>query len=636
MPLGLVRGPIATAVDLWGAFDEHAGLLTAQRRGGSANYDTHLMEILRKELHLPEGPIRKALVSSACSLEALFSAILLALQPWSRMMLDVLSMLTEAKAASDGDTLELRVQIKETAPELRETLDHFRRQALRAEAAVVTISGRRWGELDLWSLRAPADEPGWGTHNASPRVQAWLDSYQNGDRAPPPPLEPTGYPEYDEAITELQEALRSCLRASRAAGDTRAARSDRFHAEKERDFGDGWLGHTMLTLDSDLAVGTVLRSYDALPRRPDWGEDAAAAAAEHIRSQLAKVPPSPPLPHRVEQLLDLLDFPVWQRRHELYSVWVATLVRRAAKAARTPVHWMWRTEGGVLSFAFSGAVVAELKCDGHTAYLWAELRRKAKGQSRKGRRHVQPDYTLLLGPDRRSSPAGLVVECKQYRRPSGSNFIAALEDYAATHEFAPVALLNYGPAGATAVARSDEISCARPWPVAAFGLVQPDGLGEAEALKWLSDNLAAIGSLGAVLTRVFEPRPHAKIAAEVTLSWREGGDLDLHLLGDDGERVYYQSLGSLDGPPWMQLKGDVRHPGTERAIVAEGRCGTCSVQVELFAGEAPTPGAATVKVSCGENQRTFTSPAGAWPQWTVCTINLKTGAIETPEERQAV
>lgn len=120
MPADPVQRPIATAVDLWSAFNERAGLQTAQRKGGRPNYDTQLLEILRKELYLPQGTIPRALKSTGCSLEALFCAIMLALQPWSHMMRDVLAMLNEAKAAGSGDTLELHVQLKETTPELRD------------------------------------------------------------------------------------------------------------------------------------------------------------------------------------------------------------------------------------------------------------------------------------------------------------------------------------------------------------------------------------------------------------------------------------------------------------------------------------------------------------------------------------
>ncbi|WP_018240749.1 hypothetical protein [Ensifer sp. BR816] len=625
-----VQRPINTAVDLWSAFNERAGLQTAQRNGGRPNYDTQLLGTLRQELYLPQGPIQRGLKSTGCSLEALFCAIMLALQPWSRMMRDVLAMLNEAKAVGSGETLELHVQLKETTPELRETLEGFRRQALESEAIVTAASARRWGELDLWSLRDPLGDTYW-KQAVSPRIEAWLDDYRDGDRTAPPPLELTGHAEYDKAVAELQEALRSCLRASRAAGDTAEARSISFRAEQDRDFGDGWRGHAMVSLDSDRAVGAVLQSYDVLPRRLDWGPETAAAAALYIRNRLEKVPAALPVRKRVRQLLDLLDFPIWRRRHELYSVWIATLVRRAAAAVSAPIDWTWRTEGGVLSFAFAGAVVAELKGDGQGAYFWAELRRKAQGQSRKGRRHIQPDYTLLLGPDRHLSPAGLVVECKQYRRPSGSNFTAALEDYASTHEFAPVALVNYGPAGSAAVALSDAISCVRPSPVAAFGLVQPGGAGEMKALTWLSDNLGMIGSLGRAIACVFPPSP-TKIAAEIVLSWIEGGDLDLHLTADNGEQVDYRSLGSLAGPPWMQLDGDIREPGTERATIAESLRGRCSVHVELFAGEQPAAGAATIRVSCGQNHTTFTSPAGVWPRWAVCTIDLESGTIDAVDE----
>ena len=115
------------------------------------------------------------------------------------------------------------------------------------------------------------------------------------------------------------------------------------------------------------------------------------------------------------------------------------------------------------------------------------------------------------------------------------------------------------------------------------------------------------------------------------LSWTDGGDLDLHLVGDDGERVNYLALGCLDASPWMQLECDERHPGTERGAIARQRRGRCAVQVHLYDGEAPSPGAATVEVSLGRNRRTFTAHSEAWPVWNVCTIDLEAGGIETDE-----
>lgn len=124
---------------------------------------------------------------------------------------------------------------------------------------MTAASARGWGELDLWGLRDPLGDTDW-REPVSPRIQAWLDNYRSGDRTAPPPLELTSHVEYDKAVAELQEALRSCLQASRAAGETAEARSTSFHAERDRDFGDGWRGDAMLSLDSDLAVGAVLRS----------------------------------------------------------------------------------------------------------------------------------------------------------------------------------------------------------------------------------------------------------------------------------------------------------------------------------------------------------------------------------------
>jgi hypothetical protein len=650
----LEKPAVTTAAQLWEAFEAQAGLSLTPSRKGVPGYDAALAEGIRNTLRFGPGPIGPQLARAATPLEDLLNALLCELQPWSRMMREVLEILREASAQHAGAALELEVRFDDLDPGLRTDLEAFRRQADGAEEVVAQRPGRLWGQVHWQDVDVDLGLDANVSSHAPPPglpadLRAWVDRYAGGERPPVPPLPPTGHAAYDAVRSDLLAWASSALAAMRSAGVSASERYAAYHREPSRDFGHGWTAQGLWGADSDFLVGSVLMRHMAAPRARTWDRGRAAEIAERVGAALAAAPPGPPGAVLVNRLLDLLDLPVWKRRHELYSVWIAALMRQAW--GERP-GWSWHAPDGVLSFAFGGSHIATVSHpeDG-AAEVWAELRRPVvlTTPSRSRKANVQPDYTVLVAADRASAPAGLVVECKQYRRPSRRNFTSALRDYATAHEEAAVALVNYGPAGAAAedaaLASEDRVEA-----VAALGDVHPLGGGREAACAWLEDHLVnAVGHAhfiahGARLLREAEAEQTrtraasvaawqdaaAPVRGEVTLVWRTGGDLDLHVSAENAGRrdeISFSNLGALSVAPFIRHGGDLLQPGTEVVRIGSPREGRCAVAVQVYSGPTPQPDAVEVTVRLDERTQTFRPPHGAWMRWEVCSVDFDRGTI---------
>lgn len=178
--------------------------------------------------------------------------------------------------------------------------------------------------------------------------------------------------------------------------------------------------------------------YDLAPREPNTRANLAQAVSALVseRVSIQELETQRPL------LEELLALPVWRFRHQLYSVWQITVVESAATPCTS---FRLNTVSGCLQFSFKETIVATLSADGEELELVAELRTPAplgiqlQGKSRIA--SIQPDYLI------RSKSTGkirYVLEAKQYRVGSKSNFAKALHDYASVHQTAIVAIANYG------------------------------------------------------------------------------------------------------------------------------------------------------------------------------------------------
>jgi hypothetical protein len=323
----------------------------------------------------------------------------------------------------------------------------------------------------------------------------------------------------------------------------------------------------------------------------------------------------------VEYLYDFLNLPVWKRRYELYSAWISTQILDALSEENIRIH----LSNGTLTFSFSGVHFATID-QVPAVQVWAELRSpihfQALGHGRK--KNIQPDYTLIAEPIHEDSSAVLVVECKQYRKASAKNFIAAVTDYARARPRAVVALVNYGPARSFQPL-SDDVSAR----VHILGEIYPGQAGVQEFKE--------------IVRRAVPRAPHASAErnvagtdyAQVVLEWeRNPRDLDLHvsLQTTGGSReIYFGNRGTTDAFPWAELDGDVQSPGSAETIrVARMEKGVYRCWVVNYSRDAPLANAgATIRLTIGDFVTMFRCPSsGSGDKWMVFSLDTSVQSLE--------
>ncbi|MBN2445965.1 MAG: VWA domain-containing protein [Phycisphaerae bacterium] len=145
----------------------------------------------------------------------------------------------------------------------------------------------------------------------------------------------------------------------------------------------------------------------------------------------------------IAELESVLSLPIWQKRYELYSVWVATEMVRALKGHQIELHH----EHGRIVFAFHETLVATIHSSPGPFRIISERRwplEDPRGRGRTG--SVQPDHGLWTS-EYGHDTCRMVVEVKHYKRSVKRAFLAVFEDYARAFPEGEVYLVNYGPTG---------------------------------------------------------------------------------------------------------------------------------------------------------------------------------------------
>jgi hypothetical protein len=278
-----------------------------------------------------------------------------------------------------------------------------------------------------------------------------------------------------------------------------------------------------------------------------------------------------------QALTDILDLPVWHKRSELYAVWVGCRLLRVIESKTEDLRL--HAPGGVLSFAFGGALLGTYTWAGQPHEVWCELQTQlSQGTLFKARTvAMQPDFRVTCEQHAdRNDDTRLVVECKHYLAASAENFVAAADDYARNCRHATVLLVNHGRLDAAALAarlRSPVHDRAQ-----FLGDVVPQR--GAAGLKALED------AIGQALFPVAPPSAAqaGAQAGEVSVEWDGAADIDLCLEHVDPQgrhsRVDYKSPGSLSAAPFAQLVQDVRTgPGPETITITRWLPGVYEVLV---------------------------------------------------------
>lgn len=556
------------------------------------------------------------------------------------MLREVLVMFEAAGARRSEENLRIAFDFDQASEALALTLREFREVESFFRKVARPIVERRWTSDTLWLLSGDVERvleriagPGKPRHYNTPsqvrdlRIREWIERNGRPNWLPFPGFPTSGDPEVDK-IVALAEALVDYMSAEvMRLGTT----YQQFTAR---------LGELPTREDQvDQPSGA-----DELPRRnfviaahdfwPNTFVENVCLAMEAAKSQAVERQPTaalqlghaiqagferPPRTERTrvtieEEFLNLINLPIWKKRHELHAVWVASRIADAL----SDLSWKWHPDGDTLRFSFSGVELATISTDEKRHVFWTEKRTALAERSIFGRKHIQPDYRIMTVPTHRHDATSLVVECKQYRKWSKKKFGAALDDYATGCPKAPIILVNYGPTDPRILSLVHSSRRDRTFLIGKFRPVEEGALNDFRDLV-----------RGAYPT-VLKPQE-----GMIALSWGPMfSDLDLHLFIEPFDpprskpsHIGFGSIeGSLTEEPWVEWSGDTQRspPGTEQMTISRWIHADYDVLVHDYSGTLDFPNGEVsirVELDLGAREHVFRPPnkVGRW--WHVCRIH---------------
>ena len=624
------------------------------RRNGLPGYDDELVKILKKRLY-PKATrsLNRELHAAPPTTEAFLEVFFTELKPFSQMLREVLDMFEAAGAKRSDENMRITFDFDKASKELELTLQQFREVEVFLRRITRPTIERLWNPNTLGSLTQdvrqllesfdaslaeypPQDTP--SLHVRDPHVAPWIEKNGREVWLSFPGFPKSGIEELDKTLAMAENLINYMI--------AEVLRLGRTYKEFEKQL------TKLLWNNQDKAREETDGNEDDLPRRDFvqlahdfWpnsfarfvclgieavngyqGKEkttAAAQLASAIQSGFDRPPHHERTVESIEQdFRDLINLPIWKKRHELYAVWVASRISDAL----SDLSWEWHPDGDTLRFPFGGVELATLRGnDGNTHIFWTEKRTVLEGGGMFGRKHIQPDYRIMTVPTHRNDATSLVVECKQYRKWSKKNFGAALDDYAKGCPDAMVILVNYGPTDSNILSLVDSSRRDRAFLVGNF---KPGENSALDNFRTLIRNSYAIPSI-----------PRIKEGVNFELRWGPMfQDLDLHLFirpldNNATQHVGFGATsGSLTEPPWVKWPEDVRAspPGKEQITIARWINADYDILVHDYSGSPHFPqGNVSVLMvldSCIE-ERLFIPREGKGRWWHVCKIHGNTGRV---------
>lgn len=617
-------------------------------------YDADLVRELTQRLYPHatqslEDELRAAPPSTEAFLEVFFAA----LRPLSQMLRGVLNMFEAAGARRTDENLRIVFNFDKASQPLTLTLNQFRDTELYFRRVARPIVVRQWNTNTLWALKRDVDsvlesfgETVQRRFDAAvpvrqPRIREWVERNGKPGWLPFPGLPRSGDPELDEMVVLSEGLIHFMMAEVTKLGATYQEFTRRLNElpREEAPWDEGDLAGDDPA--DDLPRGAFVRAaHDFWPN--SFAEDvclaietvqnraehdrgpSAARFVEAIRTGFERPPRHERTVVSLEQdFRELINLPIWKKRHEVYAVWVASRIADSL----SDLSWEWHPDGDTLRFSFAGTELAALRTiDGGMHMFWTEKRTPLLGGGIWGRKHIQPDYRIMTVPTHRDEATSLVVECKQYRKWSKRNFGTALDDYAKGCPAAIVVLVNYGIADGSLLEVVDPSRRGRTFLVGEFRPGNDDALGRfREVVR---------GAYAAIVT------PRITGAIDVELRWGQRfRDLDLHLFirSVTGQPLQHVGLGaghgSLIQAPWAAWHEDVRSspPGIERITIARWLDADYDVLVHDYSGVPDFPeGDVSLRLvsSLSADTRSFAPGNGTGRWWHVCRVRGASGQID--------
>jgi len=394
------------------------------------------------------------IISPEKFMEAFFKAI----EPYTRMMNDLCIFFYEHGIKRTNQSMKILFDFGKGIEDLEFDLKHFREILWKYKHVKSKMTIYGLNIRDLWNL-AEIFREWWFTNKIqNKKVEQWLISYDKGVFDDPEPI-------YTELLSQtpdelIRKSIKVWVDIVEAIRKISLKRSDLKKyilqdIEKERkevlpeaykvlelpEFED-WAPRNLAYLDSDQWPYTFLKGITAFIENCLLNKDCYLETIENFKQFFSRVPHiHMETEDLVREFLEILNLPIWKRRHELYQVWVLTQVDKALEDYERTVHHV----NGNLIFRFSGTHIASFETTNGRLHLWSELRsplKKPVGKSRK--KGIQPDYRIAYEPISEPTKTLVAIECKQYKYPSMKNFSEAIIDYANGCPNAQIILVNYG------------------------------------------------------------------------------------------------------------------------------------------------------------------------------------------------
>ncbi len=403
--------------------------------------DKEFAETVCKMLDPTAADLADALAKATT--DQLIKVFFRALQPFSEMYREILRFFKTAGAKYGRD--QWRIGITDEHLELSDFEDFLRMwdgvpgeidvpAVGQEDFGVVWLAWEAYPQLGNLANRAAREPAELGIAD----VDQWLIDYRSGQINPLPlwvlsKQQDAGFRELAAMVATVHESLvafsqnRAILRSQFDWQTLKG--SDAFSVNHLAFLDtDNWLGTAVagLALTVGIApenrnrIGRVLRNtLDGLPTRK-------------LNASVS-----------LNDLDRFLSLPVWQKRHEIYAVWLFSEMAVAANEHDLEIHH----DQGRIAFEFREARLATVTSARPPIDMITERRSPVANPVGAGRTaNVQPDFGIWAR-DPGSERCVLVVEVKHYKRTEKRSFSEVMTDYATAHPDARIVLVNYGPIG---------------------------------------------------------------------------------------------------------------------------------------------------------------------------------------------
>jgi hypothetical protein len=368
------------------------------------------------------------------------------------MMKDLCVFFEKYKIQKEDKTLQIEFDFSEAAKDkLNFNLENFRGYISKVESVKSLYIDNELTQRNLWNLK-DIFHNGYERRieSVNPNLNRWKDEFEKaGGRIEIPNLilPKTGNDQLDSQLDFCMRIWRSHVMTCRNVSEFREIVEDMLEPLTNKgDFVDSWpVDALYFPLHDAWPVSFVDALFYKIEQLNLKGDQEKNDEAAQLSNKLGDLLDSFPIVTSsedtiVKKLVDLLNLPIWNQRHELYSAWVLTNIDKSFEGYHLDVH---HTDG-VLKIPFKPKKLITIHTMEGDLLVFSEMLTEVENlQSNKRKDHVQPDYVIFKN-DHKKEDALVVIEVKQYRTPSNSNFGDAIRDYSIAFSKAYVILVNYG------------------------------------------------------------------------------------------------------------------------------------------------------------------------------------------------